>query len=126
MGICYEGRCGVNKELLEKMQYLHKCGLEADRAISKDCVIITVKPYNEVESELFQPYFSESCLWSLLRRILDIESIDMYQIVLRYTTNNQGELKRTVFNMKNLHVALLDTTIWAVKERYLKAEVKSE
>jgi len=99
----------TNKELLEKMSWLYEQGFRPDQSYEPPSTEtgfmpkLTFMPDMDIEfDDEGRPWFSESCLWSLLPEDMRILSRKLTEI----------------------HSALLDLVIWCVKEQGLKPEVK--
>jgi hypothetical protein len=107
----------MNKEMLEKMQWLYEQGFKPDLYYKKYSFPIgkfSLEPNSNkgTNAQLIQkeyPYFTESRLWSLLKKTLFIFKLSTALKI------DPDEL---------LIEALLNKTICAVKEGHLKAEVK--
>lgn len=140
----------MNTELLEKMRYLHSCGFEPDMNFVDDAVSAYFIFHNNglgtpsLARSDYQPWFTESRLWSLLPRSISL-SYEKYPAV-----SNANKLKDGNWDIgftkqiddysvgyvdllnyfqvavktkdKDLHAALLDLVVWAVTEGHLKAE----
>lgn len=141
----------MNKELLEKMQWLYEQGFKPDLWYLPDQYSDLDPRILEYKEELnftrpmpvdfnmpcrkSYPYFTESTLWDLLKPITYKKDVygerDFYfrDLHFVYSEIYEGEYKdedQPYKVDKSLLEHLLDLTIWAVKEGYLKAGVKSE
>lgn len=103
---------GIMTNLLEKMQWLYEQGFVPDRWKLPGDINHLTSCNKEIDIcgtyvlKLTEPYFTESMLWSL------IDSKPIWEGA------KPIEVKTTLLE------ALLDLTIWAVKQGYLKPEVK--
>ena len=137
----------MTNQTLEKMAWLYAQGFEPDCKISLGDKDYSITPANKDSFNFIcddpcnccdYPYFSESTLWSLLpeRTVLDdtiffrkLNTHIMYEPTYFTIDEKAGKPPLSCLYIKeanDLHTALLDLTIWAVKEGHLKAEVKSE
>lgn len=120
----------TNPETLAKMEYLHECGFVPDMWSWDYDNNSKLVLHSSKLSEDRQPYFTESALWSLLPKKITVYKKDEGYgylaingaLILGYfgTWSTKGfevDIKETT-----LHSALLDLTIWAVKEGYLKVK----
>jgi hypothetical protein len=128
----------MNKETLEKMRWLYDAGFEPDMWIREAADdysyfdLTSSKAYSEGRFVRPKPYFTESRLWSLLPKKITTNPRDEGYA---YLAINKASIlgyfgtwatKALEIDIKetDLHTALLDLTIWTVKEGHLKAEEK--
>jgi hypothetical protein len=130
----------MDNELLEKMWFLYDAGFEPDRWYSeinhtlsdkKQAKMVGLLRPGEKDSEKFefyyehdQPYFTESRLWSLLPNRIGNNFLLITDIYIHYKNYDPREDAPDLISIDvskfTLLEALLDLTIWAVKEGYLK------
>lgn len=125
------------QEILEKMTWLHSQGLEPNIYWDKEAPHgygFVNKDYAEkelleqIKQNKILPYYSESHLWSLLPEEIKTKA---------YTYEFESSIGRIGYytggiephwleweEIGDLHTALLDLTVWCVKNGYLKAEVR--
>lgn len=124
--------------LLEKMQWLYEQGFEPDMAYVNHisgCSESAWEDWGLIDwfEGCRQPYFTESCLWSFLPEkilldntifFLKLNTHIMYEPTYFTIDEKAGKPPMACLYIKeveNLHSALLDLTIWAVRSGYLTA-----
>jgi len=137
----------MNKEILEKMAWLYEQGFKPDYVDVGAGMLCPYDPNEPFNKELDAAWFSESRLWSLLPTRIRKDTLHSpkgnEQTVYMHMADCKKVLYHSIYPIAqlkeksdyilkviwlsetvDLHSALLDLTIWAVKEGHLKAEVK--
>lgn len=115
----------MNNTTLEKMKWLADQGFEPDMWRNNDIRVISicgVKGFG-----YWNPYFTESALWKLLPQYInDRYTLTSDKSTIGYEIIGHRKCIHYVEIKQDLHSALLDLTIWTVKEGHLKPqEVKA-